>query len=777
VERHSTLARARVAAILGTACLVGCNLIVTNGQRDDGRASSSGGAGSSSGGFGATSGGTSTGGISQGTSGGAQGSSGTSGSTGASATTGSSTGPPPPIIDGGYVFCAGDGGASWLCPPGTYICDYLSGSLYNCLQCRSDADCANQALPTYDPNRLHCGFESFCQQCTKDADCVDNPAGPYCNLQYDSLQSVGFGFPAASILTVGYETCGQFELDCRVDAGESCRGLNELCSDAGSCEGIDGYCETNEDCAGYLDVVPSFLPVPAPYCVSNQCQPCAPDGGYCIGPYGDCPSYGCNCTSDAQCGGLWPVCEGLSQGLGYCGCDTDAQCGDGGLACLGTAFALCSVPCDAPGYPSCTSTGSGGPICDPKLRICLGCSSDADCQAAFQPNGPHCEIAYGACVCEADTDCPTGQVCTDNRCALPPPPCLRNCLAEDGGCVNDYDCTAQLPEGPCCNAGACGLCPGTCSYAECQNSPLGSVCMADYSTCGCYFSDDCNDPIASCQPSSGNLPGVCRDGCRLGVECPDGLSCDPIFSCRPRCDGDGGACSANAPICDTDNRVGLNDAGGEGSAAGAIWCYQCREASDCPAPFGCGADTGYTCDACQTDGDCRGGEECLDGGVCRALCDGGTCSNGQICDVQDIVGVGSNVCYPCLSPADCPGHEGCNSITHDCGSCWGPNWLGPGPFGDPRLDPQRDCPPGDVCSNYWSPSPGDGFPTGAGVCLQNCDTRPCETGLICAVFPELTPDHKYCFGCLQDSDCADAGAGARCNLSPEPTFTCTHDKL
>jgi len=78
-----------------------------------------------------------------------------------------------------------------------------------------------------------------------------------------------------------------------------------------------------------------------------------------------------------------------------------------------------------------------------------------------------------------------------------------------------------------------------------------------------------------------------------------------------------------------------------------------------------------------------------------------------------------------------------------------------------------DCPPDAICSNYWSGS------TGSGVCLQNCDVLPCEDpSKTCVLFPDLTPDHKYCFGCLQDSDCADAGAGLRCDNSVGLTFTC-----
>jgi hypothetical protein len=106
---------------------------------------------------------------------------------------------------------------------------------------------------------------------------------------------------------------------------------------------------------------------------------------------------------------------------------------------------------------------------------------------------------------------------------------------------------------------------------------------------------------------------------------------------------------------------------------------------------------------------------------------------------------------------DCPEGEGCDSVTHSCGTCRGPNWQG-GPY---------DCPPGAICSNYWSKSL-------EGVCLQNCDEFPCAAGKTCQVVPGLTPDHAYCLGCVQDSDCADAGAdaGAWCDVSVGLTFSC-----
>jgi hypothetical protein len=189
------------------------------------------------------------------------------------------------------------------------------------------------------------------------------------------------------------------------------------------------------------------------------------------------------------------------------------------------------------------------------------------------------------------------------------------------------------------------------------------------------------------------------------------------------------------------------------ASPGVTWCYACLSPSDCATGEGC--DPALGCGHCALDPDCPPGSACVDGGICQPSCADGTCPAGEVCDVHGLAGLGANVCVGCISPADCPDLEGCNSQTHTCGTCFGPAAGG-------HLD---DCPPDAICSNYWSPSSAE-----PGVCLANCDRTSCPASEpICAVYAGLTPDHKYCFGCLQDSDC---GPTQRCNLSPYPTFTC-----
>ncbi len=153
--------------------------------------------------------------------------------------------------------------------------------------------------------------------------------------------------------------------------------------------------------------------------------------------------------------------------------------------------------------------------------------------------------------------------------------------------------------------------------------------------------------------------------------------------------------------------------------------------------------------------DCADGSVCLADGVCHPTCDAGTCADGTRCDSFDLAGNGPDICYQCITPADCPYPQGCDHFSHTCGTCRGPTAQG-GPY---------DCPPDSVCSNFGN---GD-----QGVCLTNCDYHPCPVDRgACVQIPPITPDHNYCVECLQDSDCFDAGPGFWCDTSVNRTFAC-----
>jgi hypothetical protein len=765
-------------------------------------------------------------------------------------------------VDGGYVFCTsevavdgGDENFSWWCQPGTYFCG-LPGA---CAQCRSDADCADQDLPTWDPLRPHCdldsgvgGYWGFCQQCVSNSDCVGQPGGTECDLNRALTE------PA--IETIGFETCETARPGCPNGAPP---GL-------GGC--IPSPCQTDADCAGAIaPATPSFLGYPQeaePYCIGGSCSPYPSTF-----PAGFCPNCfcqnnvicadgvsvcnqdtdHCGCTSSAQCGGPWPVCELFDAGfnddagdlVGFCGCESDADCGDAGLRCLDLQAndllniyggKTCLFTCTDPRFPGCSAISPNTPVCDATSGLCVGCETDADCRknASGPSLGPYCR-SDGQCGCLTAKDCPNKENCggtgvdsVDNATVMvflcnfaSPLACTPDACGNDSACNVDsglcatplcyssFDCftgsfcdpvagcTGCATNSDCFAVGAAAggaaacksnSCVATCaSDADCGGNPGRSQCLTQTGTCVCAGDADCAkspsghtcDTTASdssfgscictsskeCVSSIGG-PGVCRalvDGgqsvcttCAADSDCQTGFFCAANGACTPRCDDGGAGCMAPFSLCDTSNVWGADGLDDAGIPSGPIWCYPCLSADDCPAGEACnqlGCSSG-----CASSAQCRSGQVCGVAGTCQDSCDAGPCPAGQICAGQ-LVGNSATpgLCYQCLGPEDCPDGAGCNSVTHTCGSCTGPSSIG-GPF---------ECPPDAICSSYWRLAHPNA------VCLQNCDHVPCQDpSKTCALFDDLTPFHKYCFGCLKDSDCADAGPGSWCDLSVNHTFAC-----
>ncbi len=307
----------------------------------------------------------------------------------------------------------------------------------------------------------------------------------------------------------------------------------------------------------------------------------------------------------------------------------------------------------------------------------------------------------------------------------------------------------SMPGAPHCGNNRCT------SDSDCLGNVGGPRCDLDFAdplfdSCVCEAPSDC--PAGSACRTDGGRGALCSPYCSSDSDCVSGYFCDTHDNCRPRCDATN-HCQGPDTICDSANAAGQN---GRGSDPSAIWCYACLQGSDCDGGLGCVAP-GQTCQACAQDSDCASGA-CLDG-TCLTRCQAGVCPGGQVCDAEGVAGRGGGFCYDYLGPIDCPGNQGCNSQSHTCGTCTGPNVDG-GPF---------DCPPGTICSKYWSDN------ANSGVCLQYCDVFSCpDSQPICGTLPALTPDHKFCFGCLQNSDCADAGAGAVCDVSVDLTFACVN---
>jgi hypothetical protein len=759
-----------VTRVLGFGVLCACTaLALAGGCVAGSRGASSTGGNTSSG---SSSGGAAAGGNSSGSSGG------TSGGMSLS------------FPDGGFVFCTSPNGAdgggpvSWMCLPGTYLCDRSDPG--NCFQCQSDADCANQSVPTYDPRRPRCdlqsgvsGYQSFCQQCVANSDCSGNPAGPWCDLS----TVIPFGALEPSIALGGFEACTTVQTDCRLDGGPTCGAPDQECDlDGGSCTVRSFACSSDQECQGLVYAPLGYLL--ENHCVQGVCSACSSAACFPLvgGCYSDAncgnpsgsdagltcdPAVGaCGCTSSAQCGGSWPVCEAMDGGevnefeeaIGFCGCDSSSQCGDGGLVCVPLSapwagLGYCGISCTAPGAPICGLASLGGldPICDADNGLCVPCASDQQCASGELTGGDICQPDNGGtCGCNGGLDCPPGETCQGEGpfrfsvCAVALPQCDRSsCPADtfcdwDGGscigaplCFQDFDCS---PGAPFCD-------PQLRDCVECRNDTdcLNSGRAAQGTPLCCRPIDGCGAPrcTAGCRTDHDctALPG--QPAC-LNLDGGDPLSSMPFCGCRSDTDCAGHETGGH---CDTD--AGTIDFG---------YCG-CQTAADCPAGQVCsflpGDPVGACLEQCNADGDCAADDFCDSLRRCLPRCDPGHACSGTelICDADDQAGLngqsfsgpspGAVWCYQCLAGSDCPVGLAC--LGQFCLPC-----IGDG-----------GCASDEVCSGN--------------VCRARCDVTSCPAGEVCDTLGTASAGSDVCFECVTALDCPH---GVGCNGVTHVCGTC-----
>ena len=608
-------------------------------------------------------------------------------------------------------------GACSPCPSET--CPALAG-----YPCHSDADCGN---PTSSDAGLTCDMDSSECVCTDSSQCIG--AWPVCEGLDGGNVNRG-GEP------IGLCGCGS-DMECG-DAGGTCFSPGT----SGSFCGVPCTAPGFPPCSGYQPI-------------------CDADSGFCMG-----------CAVDFECQASHqpdgPLCDADGSGEGYCGCLQDSDCPASETCQGGSLYGACSP------LQHCTVDSCVYYTCDWQNGDCLNgvtsspapvCITDYDCtlpegigKTVAPGTGPFCDSSTGTCVeCLSNADCvlegegPQGM----SACCLSSAKgcSLDNCTPF---CGSDSDCIGNAFGSSCLLDAGSPHCANFCtSDSDCLGNAGGPRCDLDsadpsFGRCACEVPSDC--PAGWACATDGGRGASCSNYCSADSDCVSGYFCENLHSiCRPRCDGTN-HCQGPDTICDSANAAGQNGLGADPSA---IWCYACLQGSDCDGGLGC-VSPAQTCQACAQDSDCASGG-CLDG-TCLTPCRAGACPGSQVCDTQGVAGRGAGLCYDCLGPIDCPPNQGCNSQSHTCGTCTGPNVDG-GPF---------DCPPGTICSKYWSTS-------SSGVCLQYCDVFSCpDSQPICGTLPALTPDHKFCFGCLQDSDCTDAGASTVCDVSVDLTFACVN---
>jgi Cys-rich repeat protein len=354
----------------------------------------------------------------------------------------------------------------------------------------------------------------------------------------------------------------------------------------------------------------------------------------------------------------------------------------------------------------CAKFNKQHPICDNRIKKCVGCITDSDC-ATGEICSPQEECTPG---CRNDSDCltPGLRACDTsiNQCV----PCTNNsycpaikpvCNITSGAdtcveCVNDSDC----PNGNSCDAGICVQCVDDtdCDGTYCKvNSakPKQNKCVS------CMNDSQCaSNPVNKVCDNSTN---TCI-GCRTSLDCPSGSICNGT-QCVTGCDAST-PCDATAPICDLQTET----------------CKQCSllNASFCigttPA---CKVDSG-TCVPCTNNSFCPSDRAYCDesDNQCYECLIDANCGPGQVCDRQ------RKQCIDCRDDTDCttPGFGYCDPTDQTCVPCY-------------KSD---QCKPGYLCKNK--------------VCLPGCDeNHPCNS---LSGLPVCDLASNTCRQCISSTDCS-----------------------
>lgn len=217
--------------------------------------------------------------------------------------------------------------------------------------------------------------------------------------------------------------------------------------------------------------------------------------------------------------------------------------------------------CTGAGQP-CTVAGQRG-ACAQGLTICSGMGTT--CQQVNMPRPARCNGNDNDCdgqIDEADTLCPTGQVCDRGSCVdrcMPELGCLqgRTCTSR-GTCIETACVDVMCPAGQRCSGGSCvGVCDGVmcphgqmCRAGRCVDPCAGitcdprDVCVQGQCVPGCQ----CRPCAAgqTCQPD-----GYCVDDGCIGVTCPTGTYCANGM-CRDSCEtGPDGHLCPEGEVCQT----------------------------------------------------------------------------------------------------------------------------------------------------------------------------------------------------------------------------------
>ena len=275
--------------------------------------------------------------------------------------------------------------------------------------------------------------------------------------------------------------------------------------------------------------------------------------------------------------------------------------------------------CDATGCYNCDGYGCH-PVNPPPNTKCTGTNACAQNQI--------CTDAGCVNVCQADADCPQGDVCKSNQCVPPQTQpgnllvCTKDsdcpsgeacvgsgqwakCTAKSNACTYTSECAAGkvCADGECltdCSQGQTCAAGTTCTKGICEPN-AGTQCTSDAQCSGSTPKCENGSCVAACDP---NAPATSAQ-CAAGEYCDNG-ACVPDTRPAPNC-GDASQCAANQVCldgfcrysCSTDTDCKLID-------ARIGYCAKdktCRDAQEAQAEDGAGG--------CLSSADCQSGQICI----------------------------------------------------------------------------------------------------------------------------------------------------------------------
>lgn len=297
------------------------------------------------------------------------------------------------------------------------------------------------------------------------------------------------------------------------------------------------------------------------------------------------------------------ACTVLSTGQGAClclgpqDCPSNASCNAKGQ-CFGTK--KIGEPCD--GTDLC---GSGLLCAQPdgvKEKRCLPLCSGLLCS-----NGLFCATAetgssFSVCVCDLDSECPTGTICLDGACRKKPS-AGEDCTV-DSGCQAGFSCILLRV----------GQTVGKC-HPDCTSD---SSCIGNE---GCTLLREQNKKVC-----------LCTQECLGGVPCVDGL-CQAQQRCSPdRTCPDGQVCFYP--------KSGVKQ---------GVCVTSCKKESECPGTPCVSVGNNQKGCACRRDSDCASGG-CI-GFTCKTTCAGiAQCPIGKLCQSGFCVDPGPEDVLPDRAP-------------------------------------------------------------------------------------------------------------------------------